>query len=370
MTFLGLIVKNLMRQRVRSILTLTGIAIAITTVVALGVITAGMRATADAFVQAGTADFMAAQDGAADLSFSTLPESVVGEVAAVEGVAQARGAFMFITTAGSNPFFFLGGAEPEIIAGEVDLVAGESLTGEDPDEILLGSASADDLGVGVGDDVTISDHTFTVVGIYESDVLWEDGGGFAPLETVQQVAGKPDTVSVVYVTVDEGADPAAVGDAIVEEVPSVVVITGADDYSQVDQGFVLLDAATTAISLLAVLIGGIGVMNTMIMSVFERTREIGVLRAVGWSSSRVLRMIVFESLVLTIAAAFLGCLLGVAASQLVTLSPSVSGLLQPTYTVDTFVLAVVVAVVVGLLGALYPAIRAARLTPMEALRYE
>ena len=77
MTFLGLIVKSLMRQRVRSVLTLTGIAIAITTVVALGVITAGMRATADAFVQAGTADFMAAQEGAADLSFSTLPESVV-----------------------------------------------------------------------------------------------------------------------------------------------------------------------------------------------------------------------------------------------------------------------------------------------------
>ncbi len=369
MTFLGLIVKNLLRQRVRSVLTLTGIAIAITTVVALGAITNGMKATANAFVQSGSADFMVAQEGAADLSFSTLPEEVVGQVAAVDGVAQARGAFMYITTAGSNPFFFLGGVSPDVLAGEIDVVRGTSLTGA-PDEIVLGSKAAADLGVDVGGTTDIGDREFLVVGVYASDVLWEDGGGFAPLPAVQELAGKPGTVSIVYVAADDGADPSAIADAVRAQVEGVVTIANADEYSQVDQGFVLLDAATLAISLLAVLIGGIGVMNTMIMSVFERTREIGVLRAVGWSGRRVLRMIVLESLVLTLAAGLVGCLLGVAMSRLVATVPAIESFLQPTYVLSTFVLAVGIALVVGLLGALYPAIRAARLTPMEALRYE
>jgi putative ABC transport system permease protein len=370
MTFIGLIVKNLLRQRVRSVLTLTGIAIAITTVVALGAVTAGMRATADAFVQSGGADFMVAQEGAADLSFSTLPESVVDELAAVDGVADARGAFLHITTAGDNPFFFLAGVEPDSIDSELTIVRGTSLTGESPDDLLLGQTAASDLGVDVGAAVTISERTFTLVGVYSSDVLWEDGGGFAPLPTVQEIAGRPDSVTIAYVTIDDGTDPDRVADAIKASVDGVVVITGADDYSQVDQGFVLLDGATIAISILAVLIGGIGVMNTMIMSVFERTREIGVLRAVGWSGRRVLRMVLTESLVLTVAAAIVGSLVGIGVSRLVTLVPAVGGFLEPAYAVATFVTAFVIAVLVGLVGAIYPAVRAARLTPMEALRYE
>ena len=73
----------------------------------------------------------------------------------------------------------------------------------------------------------------------------------------------PDTVTVVYVTVSEGADPREVIDDLTREVDGVVAITGAGDYNQVDQGFEFIDAANVAISLLAVLIGGIGVMNTM-----------------------------------------------------------------------------------------------------------
>ena len=152
--------------------------------------------------------------------------------------------------------------------------------------------------------------------------------------------------------------------------PGLAAIRDVDEYSKVDQGFEIVDSANLAISLLAVGIGAIGVMNTMIMSVFERTREIGILRAVGWRGSRILRLVVYESLFLCFIAAGVGVALGVLASRAVLLVPSISTFLVPTYPLEIFVRALAVGVLVALMGAVYPAVRAVRLSPMEALRHE
>jgi putative ABC transport system permease protein len=111
-------------------------------------------------------------------------------------------------------------------------------------------------------------------------------------------------------------------------------------------------------------------MNTMIMSVYERTRELGVLRAIGWRGSRIIRLIATESLFLCALAAAVGVVLGVAASRAVLLIPAVAAFLEPTYPLSIFARALVVGVAVALVGAVYPAVRAVRLSPMEALRHE
>ena len=123
------------------------------------------------------------------------------------------------------------------------------------------------------------------------------------------------------------------------------------------------------ISLVSVAVGGLGVLNTLLMSVSERTREIGTLRAVGWSQGRVLRLILGEGLVTSILGGFGGSLLGVVGAELLMkLVPQ--GILEPLYGPRIFARAMIVAVLLGLLGALYPAWRASRLAPAEALRYE
>ena len=111
-------------------------------------------------------------------------------------------------------------------------------------------------------------------------------------------------------------------------------------------------------------------MNTMVMSVMERTREFGILRAVGWRPRRVLQMVLGESILLCLIGAVIGSILAVIFTRLILIFPVVRSFLNPEYTPEVFIRGLVVGVAVALLGALYPAIRAVRLSPIQAIRYE
>ncbi len=371
MTFVELILKNLFRQPVRAGLTVLGIGVGITTVVALGFIMGGVKSTAEGILRMGGSDFMVAQEGTADLSFSVVSEADWAALDRNPDIQRTFGVLMHITQLGDNPYFVLGGVRPENLkdAG-VDLVAGSFLSPDAADEVMLGSGAAGAMGAVVGDTVTIDDHPFKVVGIYDSDLVWQRNGSYGPLATVQQMANRPGVVTAVFVKLKEGFDRREVASAIERDSPQLVTVLEVSEYGEVDQGIQLMDALNLAVSVLAVGIGAIGVMNTMVMSVFERTREIGILRAVGWRGPRILRMVIGESLVLCVIAAFFGAAMGMLATQAVMLIPTVQSFLEPQYTLDVFVRGLAVAVFVALAGAAYPAYRAVRLVPMEALRYE
>ena len=124
------------------------------------------------------------------------------------------------------------------------------------------------------------------------------------------------------------------------------------------------------ISFIAVFIGGLGMLNTMLMSVLERTREIGVLRALGWRQRRVLWLILQESLVLGLIGGLAGILFGLGLGGLIALVPGTFGAIELVYGPTLFARALVVALTAGAAGGLYPAWRATRMRPVEALRYE
>ena len=112
------------------------------------------------------------------------------------------------------------------------------------------------------------------------------------------------------------------------------------------------------------------VLNTMWMTVLERTREIGVLRAVGWSRREVLTAVLAESVIVGCAALVVGALLGVALAKLIVYTPIIAQFVKPAFAVKHFVLAGAAAVVLSVLGGALPAWRAAQVSPAEALRYE
>jgi putative ABC transport system permease protein len=134
--------------------------------------------------------------------------------------------------------------------------------------------------------------------------------------------------------------------------------------------FQVLTDMVGQISVLAVTIGGVGMLNTMLMSVLERTREIGVLRALGWRRRRVIGLILRESLLLGLVGGVFGLLLGFGLTKLLALVPGIYGSIAPVYGPQLIAQAAAVAVLAGGVGGLYPAWRATRMRPVEALRYE
>jgi putative ABC transport system permease protein len=348
-----------------------GISLGITTVVALGVVTQSLKGSASEMITFGGASFMVAQDGAADLTFSLVTEEDWRAIEQRPDVARAEGVLMTFSRVGPNAFFASYGREPaNIRTSNLNLVRGRVIAEGAPFEAMIGARAVGQQGVDIGDTLTIEHQDFTVVGVYDSGNLWEDGGAYLPLAALQTITGRAGFVTAVFVTEAPGYGRQDVADGIEARFSRLTAIMDVGDYSKVDQGIEMLDAANMAISVLAVGIGAIGVMNTMVMSVFERTREIGIFRAVGWSGRRILRMIISESIFLCLVAAVVGTALGVLATRLILVIDIVSNFLEPTYDPATFLRALIIAVGVALIGAIYPAVRAVRLTPMEALRYE
>jgi putative ABC transport system permease protein len=371
MSFLSFIVKNPFRNRTRSILAIVGIAIGIATIVALGIVTDGLKESTESTLKAGQADFTITKANSGGFFSSTLNQSYVDEVQNITGVKEAVGVLINTYSLNGDAFILMGISPDKLELANINLQEGNAFTSNGSNELILGKRASQSLDKHVGDTVTLFGSDFKITGIYETGNMWEDGGAFLDLDKLQNLTDNQGKVTMIFVKIDNDAQLQDVTDSIENTYPNkLTTIKSVDDFNRVNKGLSSIDTASWAISLLAILIGGIGVINTMVMSVYERTREIGVLKAVGWKDKRILTMIMGESLVLTIFAALIGIIMGVVAVNLILLSPSVGGFIKPVYSPLTFIKGFGVAILVGLIGGLYPAYRASRLSPTEALRYE
>ena len=135
------------------------------------------------------------------------------------------------------------------------------------------------------------------------------------------------------------------------------------------QGYRLARAMSWSTSLLAIIVGVLGVMNTMLMTVFERTQEIGILLALGWKRRRILYMVLCESALLGLLGGITGVGLGAAGLKLLELTSAIRGLLEPDFSLKLLLTSVAIAVIVGVISGLYPGWRSSRLSPSRAINF-
>ena len=372
MTFFGLILHNLWTKKARSLGLALAVAVAVMAVVTLDVTSSGLEQSAAAIISVGKADFTVVQKGASDTLASTIDRQELFRVSTTPGVASVVGVLVETESLNANnPVFIEIGINPGDLTGfGVKVLRGRAYSATAAHEVMLGWRAAANLGLGVGDSLVANGTTNTVVGIYSTGNSFGDAGAMFPLPAIQGYNRVPSIVTLAFVKVSPGSKPATVAGRIDYSMPELTTIRTASQFGRADQNLVYLRAAVNGSTVLAILIGAVIVGNTMLLSLFERTREFGLLRAIGWTRRRTVSLLLSESLIVAVLGAMLGVTLSFLVAAGLSRLPSLRGVLHPDFTEGAFWRALLIALVMTFIGAVYPTTRAALLTPLKALSYE
>ena len=401
---------NLSANKMRSALTILGIVIGVAAVIAMLSIGRGVEVSITSqiesvgtnllFVYAGRTEEAGAFSAAGSAASLTLEDAdAIASAPSVVGVSPQTGGRVQAVYLSQNTNSELLGVTPSYLwVSNFEMTDGEFISDANVTArstvVVLGSAVADTLFGGeagaVGQTIRLNGQPYRVIGVLAS----KGGTGFGsqddrilvPLTTAQtrltgpRFFGGSSSVNVINVKV---ADADQI-DTAIEEISAILreehgVVEGDEDFiiqSQED----ILDASTQisdtltlflgGIAAISLVVGGIGIMNIMLVSVTERTREIGIRKAVGARRQDILIQFLLESATLSLMGGVIGVGLGWVASRLMGTFQLGSSGINPVVGLDTVVMATVFSMAVGVFFGVYPATRAARLNPIEALRYE
>jgi putative ABC transport system permease protein len=372
--FITLVAKNVIHRPVRTILTTVGLAVAISAVVILVGISWNFERSFMAIYQAKGIDLVVVRAGSSNQLSSSLDIRMGDTLRKTEGVAEVSPSL--VDTVGfeeKNLVAVLvnGWIPGSVLFRGIRVIEGRTLEEGDRNVVLLGRVVALTLEKKAGDPLQVAGVPFQVVGIFESDSWFENGSMIMPQAALQSMMGKEGQVTGFLVRSAES--DAKFIDSLrhrIESAVSGIAATPVRDHVLSDTQLRLARAMAWSTAAVALILGSVGMLNTMLMSIFERTREIGILRAVGWRRRRVLQLVLGESLVIALMGTVLGMLLAVIGLRAITMAPTARGFISPNLPPEVLLIALAMGVGLSLLGGFYPAVRAATLEPTEALRYE
>jgi putative ABC transport system permease protein len=383
------ILRELSRRKLRTSLTITGITIGIWALVVFS----SLANQINGLVGMGSeyfADKIVVTDG---MAFGSSPMRLddVEIIAGLDGV----GAVQPKIEIPWDPDPAIGFGAPDFLVGTIpgadagfetftlELATGRQLIAEDTGNVVvLGSTIARKYGVVAGGTVDIRGESFEVLGTLQPTLSSPDTNGFIPLSTAQALylgdlpplvaesLQADELANQIVVFPEVGADPTTVAAAIEAAVENSATMTGAEFSETVGATTVIFNAIIIGVAAISLIVGGLSVINTMAMSVAERTREIGIRRAIGGSRRRIVRELVAEAGVIGLLGGLIGLGLGAAVVVLVNEAGRSSGTVLFDLTAQTAAFAVGFSTILGMVAGIIPAWTAARLDPVSALRYE
>ena len=386
------LLRNLGRRKLRSTLTISGIAIGIMALVVFGSMANKMNA-----LIGGGSKYYADKDIVTIgnmMTGSSQPLSLadVEKIQAVDGVAAAAPSIEMMLDDSTTATM----GTPEMISGSVPgadeglesftttIAQGRKLQpGDSGNVVVLGSDLARKLNASVGGKVTIRDQEFEVIGILAPTLTAPDKDAMMPLATAQKLfvdtlppiiranVNASDLATSITVYPAKGVDPAVLKERLEAALgTSYTVMDGADFDAMLGSFSAIFTLVLTGIAMLSLLVGGLSTINTMAMSVAERTREIGIKRAIGCPRWRIRLEIVLESGAIGLIAGLIGLAIGAAMTALFNDLGRASGNILFDLTLGTALTALAFSTGLGAIAGFIPAWGASRLDPVAALRYE
>jgi putative ABC transport system permease protein len=367
----------LARRPLRSSLTALGIAIAIASTIVFLSLGEGLRAAFSNELSGIGPDLQVSYGDFAVNNFGGIPELPLALVEAIAADAERYGIRSLIplllhVRSGLNPGSSVvfqgipaGGAIDNVYQG-VAIGQGRGLSSEDAGRqvAVLGSQAAERAGVEIGGTIRLNPRTsFEVIGVLEGGGGLLDNTIVVPLDTLQEALSIPDRVSFLVIALETPSRANAVAEAISADYPELGVTTRTELLTVLERGIAISDVVRLGISAIALIVGAIAVANTMLMSVFERTREFGVVRAVGARPRFLFGLVLLEAIVLSLIGAILGVGLGfLGAIAVNAVALDLIAIEVAVVTPRLVAFAVAVAAGMGLLAGLLPAARAARVS--------
>jgi putative ABC transport system permease protein len=370
MQILSLVFTNLRRHRWRAMIGTAGISFGVAAMLTILAIVTGAIGMFQRILSSDS-HYLVFERNVSDLFFSSVTREQVEAIRARPEVESANPVLFGIVSAPDHPVITCFGIEktdPRLAKAEWR--AGKPADfGEREGEIFLGSRAAEFLKAGAGETVEIGRGKFKVGGIFKTENGFEDGGVFLPLAVAQEFFHRGNAASVVTVKLKNQNDGPAFKGGIEGAQPGVIALENREFNSSYNS-FKILNFTAWAVGICAFCLGGLGVANTMLLSVFTRIREIAVLRVCGFSRPQVAALIFGEAAAVAAVGVVVGLAIGYALLAVLQHVPQFQGYVQAV--VEPLVLAgiVVTAFVTAAAGAIYPARFASRIEPAEALRYE
>lgn len=379
-----LALKNVFTRKLRSLFALVGLAIAVMGIIALISISAGLRECVNLSL-AKIEELVVIRKESLDPIFSKIPASLEEKIAAIPQVSVVvpeiwelapnvegrntllEGMFTVQAIFGTDPSKY-----SKLRGGGLygrHMKEGEFLRPEEENSLVtvISRRTAKRFSKKVGDTINIGGQAFTIKGIYDTGVFFLDAALIVPIQVARQKhLIPPDVVSNFFVGVKDISELAAVEAAIEKLSPDIDAKNTSEWSADFSTIAFHLDAFLLAIASIGVLVGTIGILNTMLMSVTERVGEIGILKANGWQKKDVLILILYESLILGLFGGMVGCCAGYAGAKFVGLFLP----FEPVVNWWLLALSLLLAAMLGVLGGLYPAAYAARMSPIDAIRFE
>ncbi|WP_231615474.1 ABC transporter permease [Novipirellula artificiosorum] len=360
-------------------MTLFALASAIASVVALlGIARTFQDSFAEVYRSHGV-DVVVSRQGAADRLSSSIDESLAEQIIHVEGVARTSAVLLETLSLENEGIYGIPamGMQPDSWLMENYRFSQRSDDGTQSasstkinGRLWLGIHLADRLGVAAGQTIELFDQAYRVQDIFTSRSTWENGSMIVPLDLLQELTGRENQVTYVNVQLDADLGDASMDRVLanIKAVDAKLLPLATEDFVATDTRMQIASAMAWMTSMIAVLIGAIGTLNTMMTSVIERTGEIGILRAIGWSRRRIVAMIMGESFMLAVIASVLGCVAAMLLTWGLSRSPAVRGIMDASIHPMVMVHGILIGLGIGLFGALLPAWRAAKLLPTQAFR--